>query len=82
MALGQRTTGEVAGKNDKVQVVEQAEAPKKPNVDSIDPKDPYEKIRIDKNKNNDEIVCDVCLEEDDDDNNEIVICDLCLGGVH
>ena len=35
-----------------------------------------------KNKNEDEIVCDVCLDDDDDEGNEIVICDMCLGAVH
>ena len=28
------------------------------------------------------VVCDVCLEDDDDDGNEILICELCLVGVH
>ena len=28
------------------------------------------------------IVCDVCLEEDDAEGDEIVICELCLGAVH
>ena len=50
--------------------------------DEIDPNDPYEKIRIDQNKNNDDIVCDVCLDDDDDEGNEIVICDNCLVAVH
>ena len=65
-----------------MQVDEQQQVPAKVNNDEIDPADPYEKIRMDQNKNNDEIVCDVCLDDDDDDNNEIVICVLCLGAVH
>ena len=52
------------------------------NSDEIDPNDPYEKIRIDQNKVNEDIVCDVCLDDEDDDNNEIVICELCLVAVH
>ena len=28
------------------------------------------------------MVCDVCLDDDDDEDNEIVICELCLGAVH
>ena len=48
----------------------------------IDQNDPYEKIRIDQNRNNEDIVCDVCLDDEDEENNEIVICDLCLGAVH
>ena len=35
-----------------------------------------------KNKNEDEMVCDVCLDDDDDEGNEILICDMCLGAVH
>ena len=48
----------------------------------IDENDPYKQIRMEKNRNNDDIVCDVCLDDEDDDGNEIVICDLCLGAVH
>ena len=44
--------------------------------------DPYEKIRLDQNKKDENIACDVCLDDDDDEKNEIVICDLCLGAVH
>ena len=54
----------------------------KVNSNEIDPMDPYEKIRLDQNKNDEDVVCDVCLDDDDDDNNEIIICDLCLGAVH
>jgi len=31
---------------------------------------------------NDDVICDVCQDEDDDENDEIVICELCLGAVH
>lgn len=48
----------------------------------IDPKNPYELIRIDQNKENDAIMCDVCLGEDDEEGDEIVVCDLCWAGVH
>ena len=44
--------------------------------------DPYEEIKIDENKADDMIACDVCCEEEWDWNNEIVICELCLVGVH
>ena len=37
---------------------------------------------MDQNRNNEDIVCDICLDDDDDENNEIVICDLCLVAVH
>ena len=47
-----------------------------------DPNNPYGLIRIDNNAENDEIVCDICLDPEDDDGDEIVICDLCLVGVH
>ena len=50
--------------------------------DKWDPNNPYELIRIDNNAENDEIVCDICLDPEDDDGDEIVICDLCLVGVH
>lgn len=37
---------------------------------------------MDQNAKNDDIICDVCLEEDDYEGDEIIICDLCLTGVH
>ena len=62
--------------------VDQGNEAKQPNQEEIDPRDPYENIRIDQNKINDDIVCDACLDDDDDEHNEIVICSLCLGAVH
>jgi len=47
-----------------------------------DPANPYALIRIDQNEQNDEVICDICLDDDDDEGDEIVICDLCLVGVH
>ena len=44
--------------------------------------DLYKDIKIRKNENEDQIVCDVCLDEDDEDENEILICELCLVAVH
>jgi hypothetical protein len=48
----------------------------------INPEDPYEFIRIDQNAKNDDIACDVCLDESDAENDEILICDLCQVAVH
>ena len=48
----------------------------------IDPSDPYKKIRCEKNKTEENIVCDVCLDGDDDEGDEILICDLCQTAVH
>ena len=42
----------------------------------------FNTIITSKNENENDIVCDVCLDDDDDEGNEIVICDLCLGAVH
>ena len=92
-ALMKRVTGTREAKNvtNNAQTTEKnamqidestAQTTKNVNSDVIDPNDPYEKIRIDQNKNEDDIVCDVCLDDDDDEGNEIVICDLCLGAVH
>jgi NuA3 HAT complex component NTO1 len=39
-------------------------------------------IRIDKNDNNDTIVCDVCLGDDDAEGDEIIICELCNVATH
>lgn len=45
--------------------------------------DPYHFIKMHENElNQDEIICDVCLEDDDFEGDEIVICDLCLGATH
>jgi hypothetical protein len=44
--------------------------------------DPYALIRIDQNANDDEVVCDICLDAEDYEGDELVICDLCLVGVH
>ena len=79
-ALGRRVTGKTDVKQPR------RVAPAKPQQQEqtmeIDQKDPYEKIRIDQNNNEDDIICDVCLDDDDDENNEIVICDLCLVATH
>ena len=48
----------------------------------VDPNDPYSKIRSDQNKLDENIVCDICLDDEDDDGNEIIVCDLCLVAVH
>ena len=48
----------------------------------IDPADPYALIRIDQNDNNDDVVCDICLDDDDEEGDEIVICELCLVATH
>ena len=90
-ALNQRVTGELqaekkhAPKNlqqAQAMEVDQGDGAKQASPEEIDPKDPYEKIRIDQNNCNDDIVCDACLDGEDDEHNEIVICDLCLGAVH
>ena len=85
-ALSQRTVGNLQTKvpelkKPQTMQVDQNEA-SKANSDEINPNDPYEKIRLDQNKLNENIVCDVCLDDEDDDNNEIVLCDLCLVAVH
>ena len=48
----------------------------------FNPNDPYEQIRMDQNAENDDIICDVCLEDDDDQGDEIVICGLCQCAIH
>ena len=47
----------------------------------IDPNDPYALIRIENTQEKD-IVCDVCLEEEDYDEDEILICELCQAATH
>lgn len=42
----------------------------------------YLEIRVTKNEVNDDIVCDICLHDNDDEGNEIVICELCLAAAH
>ena len=39
-------------------------------------------IKILKNKDDDQVVCDVCLDDDDEDGDEIVVCEECLAAVH
>ena len=88
LKLGQRVTGEIEPKVKKDR--KKANAPEKDingqNDEQMEveynPNDPYAQIRMDQNKNNEDIVCDVCLDDDDDENNEIVICDLCLAATH
>ena len=49
----------------------------------VDPMDPYAHIRIDQNRENEEnIVCDVCLDDNDEEGDEIMICEICFVGVH
>jgi len=47
-----------------------------------DPANPYSLIRIEQNTNDEEVVCDICLDDEDYEDDEIVICDLCLVAVH
>ena len=42
----------------------------------------FSSIRIDENKIDSNIVCDVCKDNEHEDDDEMVICDLCLVGVH
>ena len=45
--------------------------------------DPIGKIKNHKNaENQDQIVCDICLEDDDFEGDEIVICELCFSACH
>ena len=44
--------------------------------------DPYAKIRVDKNKCDDNVVCDICLDDEDEEGDEIVICEMCLAATH
>jgi hypothetical protein len=49
----------------------------------VDPKDPFAHIRIDQNRENEnDIVCDVCLDDNDEEGDEILICEICFVGVH
>ncbi|CDW76823.1 phd zinc finger-containing protein [Stylonychia lemnae] len=50
--------------------------------DFVDPSNPYEKITITGNQNDEDIQCDVCLEYEYEDDDQIVMCDLCNVGVH
>ena len=47
----------------------------------IDSNDPYAFIKMNVT-NQDDLVCDVCLEGEDFDDDEILICDLCGAGTH
>ncbi len=49
--------------------------------DSFNPSNPYEKIVINYEKD-DDIQCDICLEYDHEDNDQIVMCDLCNAATH
>ena len=49
---------------------------------AVNPADPYEAIRLEQNESNDEIICDICLDDDDEEGDEIVICENCLVAVH
>lgn len=54
-------------------------------TDAVDPNDPYEKIRIDQNRggqDENDIICDVCLDGDAEDKDKIVICELCFAATH
>jgi hypothetical protein len=49
--------------------------------DSFNPNNPYEKIVI-AYDNDDDIQCDICLEYDHEDDDQIVMCDLCNAATH
>jgi hypothetical protein len=49
--------------------------------DNFNPNNPYEKIFITYD-NDDDIQCDICLEYDHEDDDQIVICDLCNAATH
>ncbi len=49
--------------------------------DSFNPNNPYEKIII-PYENEDEIQCDICLDPDHEDDDQIVMCDLCNAATH
>ena len=54
-------------------------------TDAVDPHDPYEKIRIDQNRgesNENDIICDVCLDGEAEEMDKIVICELCFAATH
>lgn len=56
---------------------------KKPEANEGSLDDPYFDIKIHENEEDqDNIVCDVCLEGDDAEGDEIVICELCLAATH
>lgn len=45
--------------------------------------DPYMPIKILQNEiNQSQMICDVCLEDDDFEDDEIIICDLCSAATH
>lgn len=44
--------------------------------------DPYALIKIDQNAQNENIICDICLEAEDGEGDEIVVCELCLAATH
>lgn len=48
----------------------------------FDPQNPYKDIILSQNNNDEDIICDICLESDYEDDDQIVICELCLAGVH
>jgi hypothetical protein len=58
-------------KDDKMEVDE----------DSFNPCNPYEKIVISYD-NDDDIQCDICLDEDHEEDDQIVMCDLCNAATH
>ena len=56
--------------------------PEKIQIDTTGKSDRFYSITLAKNEFNENILCDVCLDDEDDENDEIVICDLCLCAVH
>lgn len=42
----------------------------------------FDPIKIFENEKNENIICDVCLDDDDEEGNEILICENCLVAVH
>lgn len=55
---------------------------KKEKFDSVDPNNPFQMIKIERNQQDSECFCDVCLDGDDSEGDEIVICELCLAATH
>lgn len=50
--------------------------------EKVDPNNPYEKIIITTNEQDEDIQCDICLEFEYEENNHIVLCDLCNTATH
>ena len=48
----------------------------------IDPANPYERIYMDSNNEEKDVLCDICLEYEYEDNDEIIFCDLCNAAAH